>query len=199
MYYGSGETKTTTNASNWLSGYGPLSKTLEAQIAVSFAVEFGIAADEHFMFNGAEWWFSDPAVGSFTPPTVSEGYMNCRVYKIVTGTFTGYASASATETTEFELEVCVRTGIMLGCDMSGDGGPYWGGGCEVIGECKEAPASNSFGYTLEAYIEPDQIKWVNDNDISINIGQKFACESKYKLAGSVVTRNNAYTCNHGRI
>lgn len=193
MYYGSGETKTTTNASNWLSGYGPLSKTLEAQIAISFAVEFGIAADEHFMFNGAEWWFSDPAVGSFTPPTVSEGYMNCRVYKIVTGTFTGYASASATETTEFELEVCVRTGIMLGCDMSGDGGPYWGGGCEVIGECKEAPASNSFGYTLEAYIEPDQIKWVNDNNISINIGQKFACESKYKLAGSVVTRNNAYT------
>lgn len=193
MYYGSGETKTTTNASNWLSGYGPLSKTLEAQIAVSFAVEFGIAADEHFMFNGAEWWFSDPAVGSFTPPTVSEGYMNCRVYKIVTGTFTGYASASATETTEFELEVCVRTGIMLGCDMSGDGGPYWGGGCEVIGECKEAPASGSFGYTLEAYIEPDQIKWVNDNNISINIGQKFACESKYKLAGSVVTRNNAYT------
>ena len=193
MYYGSGETKTTTNASNWLSGYGPLSKTLEAQIAVSFAVEFGIAADEHFMFNGAEWWFSDPAVGSFTPPTVSEGYMNCRVYKIVTGTFTGYASASATETTEFELEVCVRTGIMLGCDMSGDGGPYWGGGCEVVGECASAPVSGGYGYTLKAYIEPDQLKWVNENNISISIANKFPFESKYIFAGSVVTRANAYT------
>lgn len=192
MYYGSGETKSTTNASNWLSSYAPLSKTLEAQIAVSFAVEFGIAADEHFMFNGAEWWFSNPVATGFTPPTVAEGYMNCRVYKIVTGTFTGYAGASATETTDFELEVCLRTGIMLGCDMSGDGGPYWGGGCEVVGECVEAPASGSFGYTLKAYIETDQIKWTNENDVSINIGQKFPFESKYKLAGSVVTRNNAY-------
>lgn len=193
MYYGAGETKTTTNASNWLSSYGPLSKTLEAQIAVSFAVEFGIEADQHFMFNGSEWWFSDATATNFNPPTVAQGYMNCRVYKIVTGTFTGYASASATETTDFELEVCLRTGIMLGCDMSGDGGPYWGGGCEVVGECASAPVSGGYGYTLKAYIEPDQIKWVNENNISINIANKFPFESKYIFAGSVVTRTNGYT------
>ena len=82
---------------------------------------------------------------------------------------------------------------MLGCDMSGDGGPYWGGGCEVVGECLTTPASNSFGFTLDAYIEPDQTQWTNESDASINIGQKFAFEEKYKYAGSIVTRANAYT------
>ena len=192
IYYGSGETKSTTNAANWLSGYGPMSKPLEAQLAVSFAVEFGIAAGEKFEFNGCTWWYNDPTATGFTPKTVADGYMNARVYKIVTGTFTGYASANATETTEFDLEVCVRTGLMLGCDMSGDGGPYWGGGCEIVGECATAPASNSFGYKLDAFIEPDQEKWLNEDNVSINIGQKFSFEGKYRYAGSVVTRANAY-------
>lgn len=194
IYYGKAETKTTTNASNWLSGYGPMSKTMEAQIAVSFAAEFGIDENEPFMFNGSKWCYVNPTTnGLFNPKTVADGVMNCRVYKIVTGSFTGYASASATETTEFEIEVCLRTGLMLGCDMSGDGGPYWGGGCEVVGECLTTPASNSFGFTLDAYIEPDQTQWTNESDASINIGQKFAFEEKYKYAGSIVTRANAYT------
>lgn len=195
MYYGSGETKTTTNASSWLSSYGPLSKTMEAQIALSFAVEFGIAPGEGFEFNGCTWWYENPTNSVFNPPTVADGYMNARVYKIVKGTFTGYASANATETTTFDLEVCVRTGLMLGCDMSGDGGPYWGGGCEIVGECKTAPASGSYGYTLKAYIEPDQEKWVNENDVNVNIGSKFASgfEDKYRYAGSIVTRSNNYT------
>lgn len=192
MYYGSGATKSTTNGSNWLSGYGPLSKTLEAQIAVSFAVEFGITAGEKFSFNGCTWWYMNPTATGFAPKTVADGYMNARVYKIVTGTFTGYASANATETTDFDIEVCVRTGLMLGCDMSGDGGPYWGGGCEIVGECKTTPASGSYGYTLKAYIEPDQEKWTNETSESVNIGQKFAFEGKYRYAGSIVTRSNGY-------
>jgi len=195
MYYGSGETKTTTNASSWLSSYGPLSKTMEAQMAVSFAVEFGIAAGERFEFNGCTWWYENPTTSSFNPPTVADGYMNARVYKIVTGTFTGYASANATETTTFDLEVCVRTGLMLGCDMSGDGGPYWGGGCEIVGECVTAPGSGSYGHRLKAYIEPDQEKWVLESAVNVNIGTKFASgfEDKYRLAGSIVTRSNNYT------
>ena len=192
MYYGTGETKTTTNASNWLSGYGPLSKSMEAQIAVSFAVEFGITAGEKFSFNGCTWWYMNPTATGFAPKTVADGYMNARVYKIVTGTFTGYASANATETTDFDIEVCVRTGLMLGCDMSGDGGPYWGGGCEIVGECKTTPVSGGYGYTLKAYIEPDQEKWTNETSESVNIGQKFAFEGKYRYAGSIVTRANGY-------
>ena len=193
MYYGSGETKTSTNGNNWLSGYGPLSKTLEAQIAVSFAVEFGVEAGERFEFNGSGWWYMNPTATGFSPKTVADGYMNARVYKIVTGTYTGYSSANATETTEFDVEVCVRVGLMLGCDMSGDGGPYWGGGCEVLGECATAPASGSFGYELKAYIEPDQARWTNESDTSVNIGQQFSFESRYKYAGSIVTRSDGYT------
>lgn len=194
MYYGTGATKSTTNAANWLSGYGPLSKSMEAQMAVSFAVEFGIAAGEKFEFNGCTWWYQNPTTTGFTPKTVAEGEMNARVYKIVTGTFTGYASDNATETTDFDIEVCVRTGLMLGCDMSGDGGPYWGGGCEIVGECATAPASNSFGYELKVYIEPNQEKWVNEDNVNVNIGTKFPSgfEEKYRFAGSVVTRSNGY-------
>jgi hypothetical protein len=193
MYYGSGETKTTTSGSNWISGYGPLSKALETQIALSFAVEFGIGVDTKFEFNGCTWWYSNPTTTGFAPNTVADGYMNARVYKIVTGTFTGYASANATETTDFDIEVCVRVGLMLGCDMSGDGGPYWGGGCEILGSCDSAPASGSFGYELKAYIEQDQTKWTNEGETSVNIGQKFDFEDKYRFAGSMVTRANGYT------
>lgn len=193
MYYGSGETKTTANGSNWISGYGPLSKAMETQIALSFAVEFGIGVDTRFEFNGCTWWYSNPTTTGFAPKTVADGYMNARVYKIVTGTFTGYASANATETTDFNIEVCVRVGLMLGCDMSCDGGPYWGGGCEILGSCDSAPASGSFGYELKAYIEQDQTKWTNESETSINIGQKFDFEDKYRFAGSMVTRADGYT------
>ena len=193
MYYLTGGQKKTANASSWLSGYGPLGKCMEAQIAVSFAVEFGIAADERFSFNGCTWWYSDPSTTGFAPKTLSEGYMNARVYKLVTGTFTGYASDSAADTTDFDIEVCVRTGLMLGCDMSGDGATYWGGGCEIVGELAGQQTNGSFGHTLDAYIEPDQEKWVDENDYNINIGQSFTFEGRYRHAGSVVTSANGYT------
>lgn len=196
MYYLSGSTKKTTDACNWLTGYGAFSKTMEAQIAVSFAAEFGIAASEKFVFNNAVWRYENPTTsGLFNPKTVAQGEMNCRAYKIVTGSFTGYASASAEETSTFDIEVCVRTGLMLGCDMSGDSAVYWGGGCEMVGECKsgETITNNSFGHKIDAYIEPDQEKWVNESNTNVNIGSKFAFEGKYRYAGSIVTRSDGYT------
>ncbi len=193
IYYKDGSNYKTTNMANLLTQYAPHCKTLEAQIAVSFAVEFGIGAGEHFSFNGCEWWFSNPTATGFAPKTVADGYMNARVYKVVKGTVAAYSDNQGTEET-FTVECCLRTGLMLGCDMSGDIGPYWGGGCEIVGECATAPASGSYGYTLKAYIEPDQTKWVNEGDTSVNIGTKFASgfEDKYRYAGSIVTRTSNY-------
>ena len=193
IYYKSGSAYKTTDMVAMLTSYGPHMKTLESQIAVSFAVEFGISADERFEFNGCTWWYSNPTTSTFTPPTVAEGYMNARVYKIVAGEFAAYSDTSGTEET-FTVECCLCTGLMLGCDMSGDIGPYWGGGCEIVGECVTAPASGSYGYTLKAYIEPDQTKWVNEGDTIVNIGTKFASgfEDKYRYAGSIVTRMSNY-------
>lgn len=193
IYYKDGSAYKTIDMAAMLTSYGPHMKTLEAQIAVSFAVEFGIGAGEKFEYNGCTWWYSNPTTSTFTPPTVAEGYMNARVYKIVAGEFAAYSDTSGTEET-FTVECCLRTGLMLGCDMSGDIGPYWGGGCEIVGECVTAPASGSYGYTLKAYIEPDQTKWVNEGDTSVNIGTKFASgfEDKYRYAGSIVTRTSNY-------
>ena len=169
------------------------SKVLENQIAVSLAAEFGISAGERFEFNGSDWWYMNPTKsGLFDPKTVAEGEMNCRVYKIVSGMFSAYNADGTSQS--FDVECCLQTGLMLGCNMSGDGGPYWGGGCEIVGECKTAPSSGSYGYTLKAYIEPDQEKWVNEGNTSVNIGTKFPSgfEDKYRYAGSIVTRANSY-------
>ena len=193
IYYKDGSAYKTTDMAAMLTSYAPHMKTLEAQIALSFAVEFGIAAGEKFEFNGCIWWYSDPTATGFSPKTVADGYMNARVYKIVSGSFAAYSDAEGTEET-FTVECCLRTGLMLGCDMSGDIGPYWGGGCEIVGECETAPAQGSYGYTLKAYIEPDQEKWVNEGNVSVNIGTRFPSgfEDKYRYAGSVVTRSNGY-------
>ncbi len=193
IYYKDGSAYKTIDMAAMLTSYGPHMKTLEAQIALSFAVEFGIGAGDKFEYNGCTWWYSNPTTSTFTPPTVAAGYMNARVYKIVAGEFAAYSDTSGTEET-FTVECCLRTGLMLGCDMSGDIGPYWGGGCEIVGECVTAPASGSYGYTLKAYIEPDQTKWVNEGDTSVNIGTKFASgfEDKYRYAGSIVTRTSNY-------
>lgn len=174
-----------------LNNYAFHSKTLEDQIAVSFAAEFGIAAGEEYMFNGCKWWYENPtASGNFAPKTVAQGEMNCRSHKIVSYTFNAY-NADGTEQS-FDVECDLLTGLMLGCNMSGDGGPYWGGGCEIVGECETEPASGSFGYELKAYIQPDQTLWTNESNNSINIGQKFAFEDKYMFAGSIITRSNSY-------
>ena len=193
IYYKDGSSYKTTNMSNLLTQYAPHSKTLEAQVAVSFAVEFGVAAGEHYIFNGCEWWYADPTTSIFTPPTVAEGYMNARVFKVVTGSVSAYSDTAGTPET-FTVECCLRTGLALGCDMSGDIGPYWGGGCEIVGECVTTPASGSYGYTLKAYIEPDQMKWVNEGNTNANIGTKFPSgfEDKYRYVGSVVTRTSGY-------
>ena len=167
------------------------SKTLEDQIAVSFAAEFGIVAGEEYMFNGCKWWYENPtASGNFAPKTVAQGEMNCRSHKIVSYTFNAY-NADGTEQS-FDVECNLLTGLMLGCNMSGDGGPYWGGGCEIVGECETAPSIGSFGYELKAYIQPDQTLWTNESNTSINIGQKFDFEDKYMFAGSIITRSNSY-------
>ena len=182
-----------TEMVNVLNQYSFHSKVLEDQMAVSFAAEFGIGAGESYMFNGHVWRYENPTrSGLFSPKTVAEGEMNCRVYKIVTGSFSAYNADGTAQ--DFDVECCLQTGLMLGCNMSGDGGPYWGGGCEIVGECKTAHASGSYGYTLKAYIEPDQEKWVNEGNANVNIGEKFPSgfEDKYRLAGSVVTSANGY-------
>lgn len=174
-----------------LNYYAAHMPTLEAQMAVSFAVEFGIASGEAFEFNGYEFRYDAIVSGSFAPLSPAQGEMNCRVYKLVTGTFSAYNSDGTAQ--EFEVEAMVRTGLMLGCDMSADAAVYWGGGCEVVGECVTAPASGSYGHEITAFLEPDQEKWTNEADANIAIGSKFSFEDKYKRMGSVVTKTSNYT------
>ncbi len=191
FYQKTDQTFATVDMAGMLNNYGPHAKTLEAQMAVSFAVEFGIGADERFLFDDCLWWYQDPTTTGFAPYTVSDGYMNCRVYKIVAGSFAAYSDAEGT-TENFTVECCLRTGLMLGCDMSGDVGPYWGGGCEVTGENTVDPATQRLGYELKCYMEPDQTKWTNETSYQINIGEKFDFETKYDMVGCVTTTANGY-------
>lgn len=180
------------NIVNTLNQYAFHSKTLEDQIAVSFAVEFGIAASQAFMFNGCKWWYENPtSSGNFAPKTVAQGQMNCRVHKIVTGTFNAWDSEGNEQS--FDVECNLLTGLMLGCNMSGDGGPYWGGGCEIVGDTLVNPSGDRNHHNVIIYIEPNQEKWVNENNTSIDIGEKFPFESTYQIAAMMNIIKDGYT------
>ena len=174
-----------------LNNYAAHMPTMEAQIAVSFAVEFGIGSGETFEFMGNQFRWEAISTGTFAPKSPAQGQMNCRLYKLVSGTFSAHNSSGAAQS--FDVECMVLTGLMLGCDMGADAAVYWGGGCEIVGQCTTAHANNSLGHEIVSWIEPDQEKWTNEDDIDINIGQKFAFENSYKRAGSIVTRYNGYT------
>lgn len=192
IYYKDGSNYKTTNMSEMLTNHGPHCKTLEAQIALSYAVEIGVAAGEKFEFNGHVWWYQNPTSTGFAPYTVADGYMNARVYKVVTGSFDAYSDTEGTAET-FTVECVLRTALILGCDVTGDIGPYWGGGCEMVGDCTVAPTTNRFGHTIRVFVEPDQTKWVNDDTLTVNMGEKFGFESKYRLLGKIVTRASGYS------
>ena len=100
-----------------LNNYSFHSKVLEDQIAVSFAVEFGIAAGETYIFNDCEWRYENVTPsGTFNPKTVAQGEMNCRSYKTVKGTFSAYNSDGTAQ--NFDVECVLCTGLMLGCEVS---------------------------------------------------------------------------------
>jgi hypothetical protein len=181
------------NLSASLSNYGTKTKCMEPQIAMSYAVELGVAPGEKFLFNGAIWFYNTISEIA-NVKQVSDGHMNCRIYKLLTETFNAY-DASGNEQS-YDIEVLLRTGLMEGCDMAGDIAVSWGGGCELIGLCTIDPSVSRYNNLSLAYLEPDQSQWVKDATVTNSLNVKFAAESKYKFLGQVADGNNNYVRRH---
>lgn len=154
----------------------PKEQCMESLIVLSFAKEFGIAADTWFTVYGGTYKYVTPSGCKGLP----DGYMNARVYKEIGGTVNGYnTSTSAAET--WTVKAMLRMSICGGINLCGDIFSYWPGGADVIITILNDPATNKIGNKAEAYSELDQLKWVRDTSTKLALATKFESQKAYPL------------------
>lgn len=169
-------TNSTKNASEDMNNYQGKEQCMESQLAASFAVEFGIAkttstaSPNYFTVYGGKYYWMAPDGAE----TLTDGYMNARIYREMSDTLTGYNSSGTQTTCEFTA--ILRMSLMGGMNISGDIYAYTQGGAEVIGECTVEPDTSRTGNPIVSYLIPDQTKWLNDTAISKNAPAKFLIE-----------------------
>ena len=169
-------TTSTGNASADLNNYNAKEQCMESQLAASFAAEFGIAkttdttSPNYFtMYGGKYYWMEPTGV-----ETLTDGYMNVRVYRELHDTLTGYDSEGSQTTCDFTA--ILRMSLMAGLNLSGDIYAYTQGGAEVIGECTISQGTSRAGNPIKAYLIPDQTKWLNDTSITKQTPATFPIE-----------------------
>jgi len=156
-----------SNFSDVLSQYGPKEQCMESQLAASFAAEFGIAATTDvsspvwFEMYGGRYYYMNVTDAK----TLSQGYMNVRVYKELTETVSAWdASGNAVQ---YDVEVLLRMSLFGGANLSGDIFDYCQGGCEVIGTCEVEQETSRAGNTYNVFLITDQRNWVHDTTVSL--------------------------------
>ena len=170
----SGTAATTMTAT--LNQEHPKEQCMESLIVLSFAKEFGIAADTWFTVYGGTYKYVTPSGCK----GLADGYMNARVYKDIGGTVNGYnTSTSAAET--WTVEAMLRMSICGGINLCGDIFSYWPGGADVIITILNDPATTKVGNKAEAYSELDQLKWVRDTNTKLSLATKFESQKAYPL------------------
>lgn len=164
----------TTNFSYLINSEYPKEQCMESQMAASFAFETGVEEGLEFDFYGGKYWYKN-VQGT---KSMAEGHMNVIVFKEMTDTIS--ALDENDEPSEFDLEVILRMSLYDGMNLSGDAHRYCGGGYEQVGTCLNDPNVTQIGNTIDIYIEPDQKKWTYEKRSTINNGEVFDFESKYK-------------------
>ena len=167
-------TASATHMTGTLNGEYPKEQCMESQIVLSFAKEFGIAPNTWFTVYGGSYKYVTPSGCK----GLADGYMNARVYKDVGGTVNGYnTSTSAAET--WNVEAMLRMSICGGLNLCGDILSYWPGGSDIIYTVLNDPSTNRNGNRIEAYYELDQLKWVNDRNVSLKSNVQFESQKAY--------------------
>lgn len=141
----------------WLNKEAPKWRVNEAQMALSFAAETGIAESTEFEFYGKTYWY-------VTPPKAKglvDGYMNARVYCKKTETWQGFDANGNPQT--YTIEAILRQGVMDGVSTAGDIFHYRGGGCEMVAtnHCTETKGQNGVN-DMDVYLMTDQRQWHSD-------------------------------------
>lgn len=176
-----------TYFSNLINSEYPKEQCMESQMAASFAFETGVEEGLEFDFYGGKYWYKS-VQGT---KSMAEGHMNVIVFKEMTGTIS--ALDENDEPAEFDLEVILRMSLFDGMNLSGDIFRYCGGGYEQVGTCLNDPNVTRIGNTIDIYIEPDQKKWTYEKRSTINNGEVFNFESKYKKIATTQNLGDSYT------
>lgn len=155
-------------------------------MAASFAFETGVEEGSEFDFYGGKYWYKNVQGAK----SMAEGHMNVIVFKEMTGTIS--ALDENDEPAEFDLEIILRMSLYDGMNLSGDVFRYCGGGYEQIGTCLNDPNVTRIGNTIDIYIEPDQKKWTYEKRSTINNGEVFDFESKYKKVATTQNLGDSY-------
>lgn len=155
-------------------------------MAASFAFETGVEEGSEFDFYGGKYWYKNVQGAK----SMAEGHMNVIVFKEMTGTIS--ALNENDEPAEFDLEVILRMSLYDGMNLSGDVFRYCGGGYEQVGTCLNDPNFTRIGNTIDIYIEPDQKKWTYEKRSTINNGEVFNFESKYKKIATTQNLGDSY-------
>lgn len=165
----------------WLSQEYPRMRTLEIQMALSYAAENRIAPDTQFTFDGEIYWYKN--VPGTT--TLLNGEMNAKLFKQYTLSFNAYDTAGAT--VAVTAEVILQSSAVYGIDLiSADVFQYAGAGIERIANITDAASGNNANNICDIYLCTDQ-QYI---DVSIvtskNSGDKYPFETnvKYEKIGT---------------
>lgn len=171
-----GSSVAVTHMSGTLNQEHPKEQCMESLIVLSFAKEFGIAADTWFTVYGGTYKYVTPSGCK----GLADGYMNARVYKEIGGTVNGYnTSTNAAET--WTVKAMLRMSICGGINLCGDIFSYWPGGADVIITLLKTDGNGAVGNKAEAYSELDQLKWVQDTNTKLDLETKFESQKAYPL------------------
>lgn len=165
---------------NLINYSSPKEQCMESQMAASWAMEFGVAEDTEFEAYGAKYRYKNiPGAEK-----LSDGVMNCKVYRIKKGICKGYNDANTQMT--YDLELSLRMSLIHGMNLSGDIFVYWGGGIEMVDtnlgdNSQDGRLAKNF---IDFYLEPNQSKWLYEkNERKKNFGT-FGFESLYGKIGT---------------
>ena len=171
-----------------LSSQYPFAQCEEGQTAFSLMQELGIAEDEEFEWNNGTWWWQSMNIS----PTVSDGHMNCRVYKKMEDIISAYNADGDSQ--DYNIGVILRFSLYEGLNICGDILSYYGGGMEMLGYLDQ---DEEVHYNI--YIEPDQTKWHSETAISkefddnFELDELFDFQSSYKKLSYDLVPSNGWT------
>lgn len=182
-----------TASSHWsanTNGEAPKEQCMEAQMAMSMAVELGIdptttsGSEKTFYFYGNKYYYMTAGIN--TAP--KDGQLNCRLFKIVNYSFTDDTNGKT------ECEFRLRMSLYHGMTLAGDVFRYCGGGCELLALALQKRDTSIRGNKIiGVWMQPDQSQWKRITNISSAPATKFGFEDTYKKVFPVSDDDNVTT------
>lgn len=165
-------TQSKTNWNTWISQEYPRMRTLEIQMALSYAAENNINPDTPFTFDAETYWYKD--VPGTT--TLLQGEMNAKLFKQYNLSFNAYDTAGVS--TPVVAELVLQSSAVYGIDLvSADVFQYAGAGIERIANISDATSGSNANNLTEAFLCTDQQYIDVTTPTTKNSGDKYAFET----------------------